>query len=244
MVLTKPCSSAILAARPCSRSISRARRLKAWKGQSRSPDSARRSRLLDNEGEEVELAFLEIAEELWSRDGTRLTLLFDPGRVKHGLMPRNEAGPALVAGRRYTLEVAGAWLDATGQALGEGKRKDFEVREADVIQPDPSAWQLDLPLADGRAPLVLHFPELVDHAQANRLIWVEGVSGTVEVDDGGRKWVLIPDRDWVAGEHVLLVDRDLEDPVGNSIRALFEVDAFDAEKGTTPDLVRIPFTVR
>lgn len=201
-------------------------------------------RLLDNEGEEVELAFLEIAEELWNPEGTRLTLLFDPGRVKHGLMPRNIAGPALVAGRRYTLEVDGSWQDASGTALGEGRRKNFTVLDADVIQPDPSAWQLEVPGSGGRDPLVLRFPELVDHAQAERMIRVEGVSGSVEVVDGDRRWTLVPDRVWSAGEHVLLVDRDLEDPVGNSIRALFEVDVFDPERGDTPQLVRIPFTVK
>ncbi len=43
--------------------------------------------LLGSDGKPVRLPFLEIAEELWDRDGQRLTLLLDPGRVKRGLVP-------------------------------------------------------------------------------------------------------------------------------------------------------------
>mgnify|MGYP003346898067 CR=1 FL=1 len=41
-------------------------------------------RLLDEANRPVELAFLELAEELWSPDMLRLTLLMDPGRIKRG----------------------------------------------------------------------------------------------------------------------------------------------------------------
>src|SRR5205823_2999362 len=45
-------------------------------------------KLLKANGEVVSRAFLEIGEELWDGSGQRLTLLFDPGRVKKGLSPR------------------------------------------------------------------------------------------------------------------------------------------------------------
>ena len=51
-------------------------------------DIYRYIRLLDDEGIAVELPFLEIEQELWSRDGHRLMLLLDPGRVKRELKPR------------------------------------------------------------------------------------------------------------------------------------------------------------
>ena len=38
--------------------------------------------------------FLELEQELWSGDGRRFTLLFDPGRIKRGLKPREEQGPS------------------------------------------------------------------------------------------------------------------------------------------------------
>jgi hypothetical protein len=40
---------------------------------------------------EVSYPFLELDEELWSADGKRFTLLFDPGRVKRGLKPRHSS---------------------------------------------------------------------------------------------------------------------------------------------------------
>ena len=49
----------------------------------------------------MDAPFLELDEELWSPDGTRFTLVFDPGRIKRGLKPREEAGPILEAGKSY-----------------------------------------------------------------------------------------------------------------------------------------------
>jgi hypothetical protein len=50
-------------------------------------------RLLNAAGRAVADPFLELNEELWSGDGRRFTLLFDPGRIKRGLKPREEVGP-------------------------------------------------------------------------------------------------------------------------------------------------------
>ncbi len=56
-------------------------------------------RLLDEHGAPVELPFLEIDQELWDTTNTRLTVLFDPGRIKRGLLPLNESGPNIQEGR-------------------------------------------------------------------------------------------------------------------------------------------------
>src|SRR5262245_25297351 len=52
-------------------------------------------RLLDSVGKVIELPFLEIDEELWNPTMTRLTLFIDPGRIKRGVLPLEEIGPAL-----------------------------------------------------------------------------------------------------------------------------------------------------
>ncbi|MGE3317594.1 MAG: hypothetical protein AB7O26_20985, partial [Planctomycetaceae bacterium] len=67
-------------------------------------DSYRHIRLIDESGKGVERPFLEVPQELWNAEGTRLTLLLDPGRVKQGLKPRDESGPVLEAGKNYTLQ--------------------------------------------------------------------------------------------------------------------------------------------
>ena len=74
-------------------------------------------RLLDAAGRAVADPFLELNEELWSGDGRRFTLLFDPGRIKRGLKPREEVGPVLEAGKSYTLVIDRQWPDAQGNPL-------------------------------------------------------------------------------------------------------------------------------
>lgn len=57
-------------------------------------------RILDEQGREIEDPFLPLDTELWSHDATRFTVLFDPGRVKRGILPNVEMGRALYPGRR------------------------------------------------------------------------------------------------------------------------------------------------
>src|SRR4030095_8926491 len=61
--------------------------------------------LRDENGKEIEVPFLELDEELWDPTMTRLTLFIDPGRIKRGVRPLEEVGPALEAGKRYNLVV-------------------------------------------------------------------------------------------------------------------------------------------
>src|SRR4051794_2644875 len=81
--------------------------------------------LLNENGERILEPFLELAQELWDQDGRRLTLYFDPGRIKSGLLPRKQTGPPIREGKTYTLVVDQEWRDAHGQSLKEGFRKTF-----------------------------------------------------------------------------------------------------------------------
>jgi hypothetical protein len=74
----------------------------------------------DATGEPVELPFLELEQELWDPAGQRLTVLFDPGRIKRGLVPNVEAGLPLVPGRSYRLVISADWLDAHRRPLDRG----------------------------------------------------------------------------------------------------------------------------
>ena len=74
-------------------------------------------RVRDGAGREIELAFLELDEELWDPSMTRLTLLIDPGRIKRGVKPLEDVGPVFEAGRNYSLSVAADCRDAAGRSL-------------------------------------------------------------------------------------------------------------------------------
>src|SRR6266705_1729166 len=67
--------------------------------------------LLDENGKPVARPFLELTEELWNPQMTRFTLFFEPGRIKQGLVPREELGLSLTVGHSYTLVIDGAWRD-------------------------------------------------------------------------------------------------------------------------------------
>lgn len=186
-------------------------------------------RLLDGAGRPIADPFLELGEELWTVDGERFTLLFDPGRIKRGLRPRDEVGPVLEAGKRYTLVIDSGWLDARGNPLAKEFRKPFRVGPADETVPDPRKWTVDAPRAGTLDPVVIRFPEPLDRALAERLIVVRGpsggnIAGAVHIESEETVWKLAPKAPWQEGEYETVVGTDLEDLAGNSIVRRFDVD--------------------
>jgi hypothetical protein len=188
-------------------------------------------------GAEVERPFLELPQELWSPDGTRLTLLLEPGRVKHDLVPREELGPILIAGRTYSLAVDANWPDAQGQPLVAGARKRFQAVKADSRQLEPSSWTIETPAAGTRDPLSIRFPQPLDRGMLERVLRVlpadaaqissppsTELAGTLRITDEEKHWAFEPRDPWSAGRYVLAVSSRLEDPSGNSIGRPFEVD--------------------
>ena len=102
-------------------------------------------RLQDAKGREVIDPFVPLDQPLWNAARTRYTLLFDPGRVKRGILPNSRMGRPLRAGRTYTLEIDAAWPDAQGRPLAEPFRRTLRAGRA-ILEPlDPSRWQLDAP---------------------------------------------------------------------------------------------------
>jgi hypothetical protein len=212
-------------------------------------EAYRRIQILDADGKAVEHPFLELDDELWSRDGTRLTVFFDPGRVKRELLPHEEVGAPLESGKWYTLVVDAAWRDARGKTLGVPFRRVFRVVEDDHQPPDSKDWTLEVPAAASRAPLTVRFPEPLDHALLERLLWVRGpdgveVEGKVEIADHERLWRFTPAAPWAAGAHQLVTESILEDLAGNSIGRPFEVDLFDTVRTRVESkTVTVDFTV-
>lgn len=187
----------------------------------------KRLHLLDETGKKVELPFLEIQQELWDREYRRMTVLFDPGRIKRGLVPHEETGPPIEEGRRYTLVVDGDWQDARGVPLGTAYRKTFTVGPPDRTPINPKRWRIRAPTAGTRDPLAIEFGEPLDHALAEHSIDVQGVAGEVRVAENETRWVFEPREPWKPGVYRIVVDHALEDLAGNRIGRLFDVDMFD-----------------
>ncbi|MHC5066944.1 MAG: hypothetical protein ACYTG5_23575 [Planctomycetota bacterium] len=206
--------------------------------------------LLHSSGKSVELPFLEVPEELWDRDGRRLTLLFDPGRIKRGLKPRREVGSALLAGEDYSLIINSNWQDARDAPLVSSYRKDFRVTAADRKQPDPSKWKLSSPDPGGREALLVEFDEALDHALLEAMLWIDDPEGKaveckLSLGQDERSIAMVPASPWQLGQHQLCVDVDLEDLAGNSIRWVFDRDMDEAGqvKARLEEVLRLPFLV-
>jgi hypothetical protein len=206
-------------------------------------------KLLKASGEVVNRAFLEIGEELWDGSGQRLTLLFDPGRVKKGLSPRAQFGPVLEPGQTYRLAIDKAWRDANGQPLAADFEKRFTASPAVETAVDFKQWKITPAAARSREPLVIQFPRPLDRALLMRMIRIADsgenrVSGEIVVADQERRWEFRPDQPWAAGKFALVVDTALEDSAGNNLARPFEVDVFEKiDASPEPELIRIPFAV-
>jgi hypothetical protein len=213
-------------------------------------DSYRHITLLDAKGKPIDLPFLELDQELWDPSGMRFTLFFDPGRIKRGLKPREEVGPALEEGKRYTLVIDRKWTDAEGTLLKETFRKSFSVGAPDDRPPDIKTWKLKPPAAGTREPLRVAFPKSMDHALLHRLVWVidargKKVPGAIAVAERETVWRFAPDKPWPAGSYHLEADTRLEDLAGNSIGRPFEVDVLrKVEREVKTKTVKLAFTVR
>jgi len=207
-------------------------------------------RLLDATGKAVELPFLEIDEELWNQDFTRLTLFIDPGRIKRGVKPLEEIGPSLEAGKSYRLVIDREWCDGNGAPLKESFEKSFRVVPPDRKPPDPAQWQIVAPKADSREALTITFPDPMEHALAQRMIVVttdlgKAVRGTVVLENQERLWKFVPDNAWLRRKYNLVVQTTIEDLAGNNIGKPFEVDVFNSiQRQLTSQTVKLNFEIR
>jgi hypothetical protein len=189
-------------------------------------EAGRRVHLLDENGKELKDVFLPGAE-LWDPGFKRLTLTLDPGRIKRGLTSNEKMGPPIVPGKQYALVVDAGWLDARGVPMVEGFRKVFRGGTAVRTPPDPRQWKIAPPKAGSVEPLVVDFPVPMNYPLLMRMLKVNGVAGTVNVERGEMEWRFTPKQPWTAGGYQLVVDTGIEDLAGNHVGQAFDVDVFD-----------------
>jgi hypothetical protein len=207
--------------------------------------------LRSKDGNPVEDPFLELPEELWDPEMTRLTVLLDPGRIKRGLLPHEIVGAILEEGQDYTLTIDPAWEDAAGQLLESRGEKAFRAGPADYTQPDPKKWRYEYPAAASREALTITFEEPLDAALIARLITIHDasggeVAGAVATSNAERTWTFLPDRPWESAPYQIHIDHRIEDLAGNSIERRFEeaLDKHPEAAGDRPARTMHPFTPR
>jgi hypothetical protein len=173
----------------------------------------RELRLLDQLGREIPEPFLVLGHELWSLDGQRLTVLFDPARIKRRLGDGPGHSPAIHPGQSYSLTVRGA----------DGALSSPFLATAGVYTAlDEALWSLDIPRTASFDPLVIRFDRVMDAALCSEEITVLGphgdlIEGCIGLSNDGSVASFSPSSEWLSGNYCLEFSKRLEDVCGNRI---------------------------
>lgn len=205
--------------------------------------------LRDDRDQDVKAAFLPLDADFWNDDRTRYTAFLDPGRVKRGILPNEQMGRAILAGRRYSVVIDSTWRDANGLPLVASYHRTYHVTAPEARIIALAAWQVTPPASGSRDALRVVFDKPLDHGLLARALGVERkdgsqVMGTADIAPDGRAWRFTPTDRWRAGAYQLLVLSMLEDPAGNRIDGPFEVDVFErVDQTPAPQRHTIPFVI-
>lgn len=186
-------------------------------------------KLYDQNGEQLEGNFLALSPELWDEHRQRLTVWFEPGRIKRALGPNVKTGSPLVEGQQYKLVVSKNWKDAKGHALTGDYEKHFVVTKADRQSPNMQKWTYTFPSVFSKEPLKIHFGEPIDHAVAMKTFVVKNdqqneIPGAFRMDNQESMLFFYPSNSWGARVYHLKVAAYLEDLAGNNLNRLFDRD--------------------
>ncbi len=211
-------------------------------------EAGQRIHLLDANGKVLPGVFLP-GEELWDPNFRRLTMTFDPGRIKRGLTSNEAMGPPIVEGKRYTLLIDRDWPDAHGVRMAQGFRKAFRGGPPARNPPNPRQWRVAAPKAGTSEALVVNVPAPMNYPLLQRMLQVSGthgsVAGTVSIVKDETEWRLTPRQPWQAGDYQLVVDTALEDLAGNHIGQAFDIDVFQrVTEHIAANTISLPFAVR
>lgn len=190
----------------------------------------------DDTGEPLQDVLVPMDPELWDPARHRMTLLLDPARIKHGLVPNMEAGYPLIEGVPFRLFIDPALRDARGSPLRVGAERRYEVGPEVRQRIDPRKWPLTVPSPGSLDPLQVEFERPLDYALLRRCLWVKGPKGAKLAGQGqsGRgeaSWSFTPAEPWAEGAHQLVIHRQLEDLAGNSPVRVFDRDMTEPDDG-------------
>jgi len=185
--------------------------------------------LVASNGDTINLPFLELTPLLWNEDRTRLTLWFDPGRVKRKLLRHQKMGAPLAAGESYTLHISKNWKDANGYSLASDFVKKIAIVKADRIEPSPKIWQATSPKANTKMPVIIHFGEALDHALAQKCLTLynkkgKKVAGKIALGNNDTEWTFTPTNNWQSNPYRIQIKSALEDLAGNNLNRLFDTN--------------------
>jgi hypothetical protein len=201
--------------------------------------------IADGNGADIPGALLPLDTDLWNSDRTRFTVLFDPGRVKRGILPNRAMGRPLTPGMTFTIAVRREWPDAHGKPLASEFRKEYRVGPPVERALATSDWRVAAPAAGSRDPVVVTFRAPMDRGLAQRALSVlrgdAAIAGEVRLEAAETEWRFTPNEPWQPGDYAISVLPVLEDVSGNRIGTAFETLTPDT---APPGPSRVAFQVR
>ena len=183
-------------------------------------------KLMNNKNEEIEGVIFNNVYELWDSSQKQLTIIFDPARVKTGLVANKELGSALKPGEDIQFVITKA-EDIYGQQLQEPYRKTFKVIPKDVTPPDIDTWKISNPSSGTKQSLNIQFDSPIDKMSLYTRIKLvdenkQAIVGKISISNHERLWSFTPFGKWKAGNYTLKINSRLEDPSGNNLNGLFD----------------------
>lgn len=201
-------------------------------------------RLLNQAGSEIEAPWLE--DEIWDEQNNCLVLYIHPGRIKRGVQLREVMGPVLHENQSYSLVVRSEWTDLTGNTLGRDTVKTFSTSAERRTRINLSDWQMAVPGAGTRDPLVLTMKHSLDYRSllAGLTLMQQGgrtVEGTVSTGRDEASWCFTPRDPWQPGSYHVEVNAELEDVAGNTPERPFDLDLHSPRE--PEQSLRMPFQI-
>lgn len=206
-------------------------------------------KLVKNQRDTIEGAFLDLQPELWNPDRTVLTLWLDPGRIKRDLQPNKRLGSPMQRGTHYRVMVSQAWTDVHGKKLAEPYQKTFVTVAKDSVSPQPSQWRLVPPVSATKQPLRIDFKESLDHSLLQEVFLIRDntgakVPGRWEIGQFEKQCNFTPDINWKPGQHKLLIEPRLEDLSGNNLVRPFDRDISRRPDAVTGEIALLHFNIK
>ena len=184
-------------------------------------------KLVNENGIEDKNAFMALKQELWSSDGKRLTLLFDPGRIKRGVSTNVKLGAALRKGESYKLIISADWNNMSGHSLSKSVIKEFKVIDSYRSILNIDNWDVYMPRAHTKDPVKIKTDRIVDHALVQSMIDVVDAQGNLvdgvwEVLEEEKVISFASSYKWKKGTYQMIVYSRFEDVAGNSLQNMLD----------------------